>query len=39
MVRTGWLRRPSLSPSVHQQNDCACQFWVRRRRVDWRACG
>lgn len=38
-VAADWLRRPSLSPSVHQRNDCACHFWVRKGRVDWCADG
>ena len=34
-VATDWFQRPSLSPSVHQRNDCGCHFWVRRGRIDW----
>lgn len=29
------LRRPTISPSVRQINDCKCHFWVRQGRVDW----
>jgi len=36
-VDLDWLRRPSLSPSVHQKNACHCHFWVRSGRVEW--CG
>lgn len=38
-VGSDWLRRPSLGPSVHQRNACACHFWVRKGRVDWCADG
>ncbi|GJD34006.1 DUF6527 family protein [Methylobacterium aerolatum] len=38
-VKSDWLLRPSISPSVHQQNDCACHFWIRSGRVDWCADG
>jgi hypothetical protein len=34
-VGLDWLRRPSLSPSVHQQNACRCHFWVKRGTVEW----
>ena len=27
--------RPTVDPSVHQQNGCGCHFWVKRGRVDW----
>ncbi|WP_411901639.1 DUF6527 family protein [Methylorubrum thiocyanatum] len=34
-VAADWFRRPSLSPSVHQRNDCECHFWVRQGRIEW----
>ena len=34
-IGTDWLRRPSVSPSVHQQNECGCHFWIRKGRIDW----
>lgn len=30
-----WLGRPTVSPSVHQTNECRCHFWLRKGRVDW----
>lgn len=35
LVRLDWLRRPSVTPSVRQINDCRCHFWIRRGRVQW----
>ena len=35
IVRLDWLDRPTLSPSVHQTNECRCHFWVRRGHVEW----
>lgn len=29
------LYRPSVSPSVHQLNDCRCHFWIRGGQVEW----
>ena len=34
-VGLDWLYRPTLSPSVHQQNACRCHFWVKRGAVEW----
>jgi len=39
--RPGWglsidrIGRPTISPSVHQQNSCGCHFWVKAGCVDW----
>ncbi|MDV4146480.1 DUF6527 family protein [Shimia sp. FJ5] len=30
-----WLRRPTISPSVRQTNECRCHFWIRCGRIDW----
>lgn len=30
-----WLRRPTVSPSIRQLNECGCHFWIRQGRVDW----
>lgn len=30
-----WLRRPSVTPSVHQLNACRCHFWVKGGSIDW----
>lgn len=38
-VAADWFVRPSISPSVHQINDCRCHFWVRRGRIEWCAGG
>lgn len=29
------LHRPSVSPSVHQLNDCHCHFWIKGGTVEW----
>jgi hypothetical protein len=34
-VLTDYWTRPSVSPSVHQTNDCGCHFWIRRGKVEW----
>ncbi|MEM9374626.1 MAG: DUF6527 family protein [Pseudomonadota bacterium] len=34
-VSLDWWRRPTITPSVHQQNSCGCHFWVKEGRVDW----
>ncbi|MCJ2007052.1 DUF6527 family protein [Methylobacterium sp. J-092] len=34
-VTSDWLGRPTVAPSVHQTNVCACHFHVRRGRIDW----
>ncbi|WP_368040676.1 DUF6527 family protein [Roseicella sp. DB1501] len=34
-VSLDWLRRPSISPSVHQTNACRCHFWVKQGAIDW----
>ena len=39
------LHRPSVSPSVHQLNNCRCHFWIKGGKVEWcadsgrRGCG
>lgn len=35
LMRLDWLRRPSVTPSVRQINDCRCHFWIRRGGVKW----
>ena len=34
-VSIDWLRRPSVRPSVWQQNECGCHFWVNNGAVQW----
>ena len=34
-VRTDWLGRATLTPSVRQLTDCGCHFWVRKGCIDW----
>ncbi|WP_246689353.1 DUF6527 family protein [Methylobacterium sp. WL19] len=34
-VTSDWLGRPTVTPSVHQTNACACHFHIRRGRIDW----
>jgi hypothetical protein len=34
-VSFDWLRRPSLNPSVHQQNACRCHFWLKQGGIEW----
>lgn len=30
-----WLLRPTLEPSIWQQNECGCHFWIRSGQVQW----
>lgn len=34
-VSLDWLQRPSVSPSIHQLNDCRCHFWIKGGTVEW----
>lgn len=34
-VAVDWFQRPTVTPSVHQKNDCGCHFWIRNGRIDW----
>jgi len=34
-ISTDFWQRPTLHPSVHQQNDCGCHFWVKKGKVHW----
>ena len=34
-VTSDWLRRPTISPSVRQTNECRCHFWIHQGRIDW----
>lgn len=34
-IALDWFGRPTVTPSVHQQNDCGCHFWIRQGRIDW----
>lgn len=34
-VHLDWLRRPSVTPSVRQLNDCGCHFWIKSGRIQW----
>lgn len=34
-IALDWFGRPTVKPSVHQQNDCGCHFWIRQGRIDW----
>lgn len=34
-IARDWLGRPTVAPSVHQQNECGCHFWIREGRVEW----
>lgn len=27
--------RPTVSPSIHQQNQCRCHFWIRKGLIEW----
>ncbi|WP_298820420.1 DUF6527 family protein [uncultured Roseibium sp.] len=29
-----WMR-PTVNPSVHQQNACGCHFWIKQGHVHW----
>ena len=30
-----WMKRPTISTSVRQTNECRCHFWIRQGRIDW----
>ncbi|HKJ62103.1 MAG TPA: DUF6527 family protein [Hyphomicrobiales bacterium] len=34
-VSLDFWTRPSIHPSVHQQNECGCHFWIKQGRVHW----
>ena len=34
-VSFDWLRRPSVSPSVHQLSACRCHFWIIGGNIEW----
>ena len=34
-VSFDWLERPSVHPSVRQQNQCRCHFWIKKGIVRW----
>ena len=35
VVTTDFLNRPSAFPSVWQQNDCKCHFWINKGNIKW----
>lgn len=34
-VIADYWRRPSVLPSVHQQNEYGCHFWIKNGCIDW----
>lgn len=34
-IRTDWLNRPTINPSVLQNGACGAHFWISRARVQW----
>ena len=34
-VRNDWMGRTSFYPSIRQQTNCKCHFWVKRGRIIW----
>ncbi|MDA8586533.1 DUF6527 family protein [Rhodobacteraceae bacterium] len=34
-VTNDFWQRPTIHPSVHQQNKCGCHFWVKKGQVHW----
>jgi len=34
-VTNDGLSRPSVSPSVHQKNECGCHFWIKKGVIQW----
>jgi len=34
-IALDWLRRPSVTPSVHQLTACRCHFWIKGGMVEW----
>jgi len=34
-VSVDFWQRPTIQPSVHQQNECGCHFWIKNGQVHW----
>ncbi len=34
-VLIDFWQRPTIHPSVHQQNECGCHFWIKKGQVHW----
>ncbi|WP_369407074.1 DUF6527 family protein [Aquitalea palustris] len=34
-VEQDFWRRPTISPSIHQQKMCRCHFWIRKGQIEW----
>jgi len=34
-VLIDFWQRPTINPSVHQQNACGCHFWIKNGQVHW----
>ncbi|MDO9143215.1 MAG: DUF6527 family protein [Rhodoferax sp.] len=34
-VEHDFWRRPTVSPSIHQQKMCRCHFWIRKGLIEW----
>lgn len=34
-VRSDWLGRPSVTPSVRQPDGCRAHFWITDGRIEW----
>ncbi|WP_425507373.1 DUF6527 family protein [Thermomonas brevis] len=34
-VESDFWGRPTVSPSIHQQKQCRCHFWIRKGLIEW----
>jgi hypothetical protein len=34
-IVTDFWFRPTISPSIHQQNACGCHFWIEKGQIEW----
>lgn len=34
-IATDFWQRLTLHPSMHQQNECRCHFWIKKGQVHW----
>jgi hypothetical protein len=34
-VDNDFWRRPTVSPSIHQQRMCQCHFWITKGLIEW----
>ncbi|EBB0508987.1 DUF6527 family protein [Serratia proteamaculans] len=34
-IKVDILQRPTITPSVHQQTECGCHFWITNGKIQW----